>query len=917
MIEQQAISRNELISEIGKDATLITGNSRLARSILADYDQHQLRGGQLAWQTPDILSVRSWLRRTWEDLLMAGELPNPPVLLSQDQELHLWYEIVSQHPESLLRTQATARKARDAWQLMLDWRLRREQATFSVNEDSQAFSVWAETFEQQCHARHWISECEIPGRLIERFRRDYPLPAKDLVWAGFEELSPVLTELQQSLSAAGVTLRNLDLNQPPARIGRFTAKDSRAETEAVVRWTRHCLDRNPDARIGIIVPDQSAVRSMLTDKLTRVLVPDVQVPGQQMQSVPWNFSLGQPLAAYPVIRIAFRLLDLVVNRIEVRDTGALLRTPYIAGAVEEFSDRCMLDVQLRQSGEPWLSLSALAYQIGRYRGVAQRDDAEEGPATETLSELSRRIAGLLELYKTIPEQAGANAWAVWFGKCLTVAGWACGRTLCSDEYQAVEAWKKLLIDFGALENIAGEFSVEQALTRLKHIAAARIFQPQSADVPVQVLGLYEAIGLEFDHAWVMGMHDAVWPPAPRPDPFIPLVLQLKHDMPHASQERELSVAGAITERLCGCAQEVVFSYPQHHAEEELGPSPLILDFPVVEIQDLQLWPGLDWCERVRQSAKLVRRDDDQAPPVSERHASGGSAIFRHQALCPFRAFAEHRLGAVPMDQPHLGLDAKQRGLLLHKSLELLWQRLQTQQRLLQLTTQDQQQWITAAVNEAIEQNKGRHPHLFQARLRQVETRRLVGILTQWLELEKQRSPFSVTDFEKDAEATINGIAVRLKIDRIDELADGSKLIIDYKSGRVNPGDWFGERPADPQLPLYSAVEGGDIAAVLFAQLRAGDLAYKGVVKDEDMIPGLPPARGNKLLKEVMQDWPAILEQWQQEIKRLAGEFRGGNASIDPKDGVITCQSSYCKLAAFCRINDQRWFDPDAQENGNE
>ena len=150
-------------------------------------------------------------------------------------------------------------------------------------------------------------------------------------------------------------------------------------------------------------------------------------------------------------------------------------------------------------------------------------------------------------------------------------------------------------------------------------------------------------------------------------------------------------------------------------------------------------------------------------------------------------------------------------------------------------------------------------------------------------------------------AEVNGIGVHLWIDRIDELADGRKIVIDYKTGTVNPAQWFGERPEDPQLPLYSMVAGEGICAVLFAQLKAAEMKFNGVVEEAGLLPDLPPLR-NTQLKQATEQWPQVLDDWKQTINQLADDFRHGRAEVDPKK-PSTCETSYCELSGLCRIDE--------------
>ena len=55
---------------------------------------------------------------------------------------------------------------------------------------------------------------------------------------------------------------------------------------------------------------------------------------------------------------------------------------------------------------------------------------------------------------------------------------------------------------------------------------------------------------------------------------------------------------------------------------------------------------------------------------------------------------------------------------------------------------------------------------------------------QWLDVETLREPFEVEQLEQGSEvARIGGLEFRVRIDRVDRLADGSRVLIDYKTGR--------------------------------------------------------------------------------------------------------------------------------------
>ena len=78
--------------------------------------------------------------------------------------------------------------------------------------------------------------------------------------------------------------------------------------------------------------------------------------------------------------------------------------------------------------------------------------------------------------------------------------------------------------------------------------------------------------------------------------------------------------------------------------------------------------------------------------------------------------------------------------------------------------------------------------------------------------------FSVLEQEDSHVLTLGSLSLTLRPDRIDTLADGRRLVIDYKTGAVQRKSWLGERPADPQLPLYTLLD-DTVAGLAFGRVH--------------------------------------------------------------------------------------------------
>jgi ATP-dependent helicase/nuclease subunit B len=900
VIERQTISVAEVFDALDRGVTVVTGNKRLAGVIRQAFERSAMDKGLEVWPTPQVLPWTAWLQTTWEGAVISGASSAPELLLTSQQEQRIWEDIIAESvaDQPLQQVTGTVRRAQEAWQLMQSWRLSLNEVVFRYNSDSVAFWEWASRFEAKCKKKGWLPIACLSDELQRSVQAGEFVTPTELVLIGFDELTPQQQSLLQTLVESGCDVRWMQLAGKESQTARIGCVDVRQEAVTVARWVRRRLDENPEAEIGVVVPELASQRDIVILALDEVLVPQALQPGRQSVVRPYNISLGPPLSAYPIISTALKLLGLLAPTISLENMGRLLHSPFIAGWEQEASARALLDGRLRETGELHVAVKTLRYH------ASQTNKSYSCPV------LADSLTAWVKAARDCPRTDSPAQWSERFAGLLKAIGWASGRPLSSEEYQAAEAWQELLGAFATLEPVTEPMAASAAVAQLRRMAGERTFQPQTGAVPVQVLGMLEASGLQFDCLWIMGLHDGAWPAPPRPNPFIPLHLQRDAGLPHSSEERELQVSRTMIRRMLTSAAEVVVSFPQRSGDEELRPSPLITDLSIVEPEALRLWPAPTWRDDVHDSAKLTTLEEDPAPALENEEVSGGSAVFKLQAACPFRAFAELRLGARALGQADIGLDAMTRGSLMHRVLEKVWHVLDSHEQLMAMDTTEVGTLVDSMVREAIDEIANRYPQTFTGRFREMEAERLCRQVLEWLELEKQRVPFRVVEKEEKHEAIAGGVRVQLKVDRIDELADGRQVVIDYKTGEVKPSQWFGERPDEPQLPLYSMAVGGNIAGVLFAQVKAGSMAFNGVAEDEGLVPGVKSYERLAQTREA-NSWSDVLRDWRATMERLGETFRNGEALVDPKQYPVTC--IYCELKPLCRINELTVLDGESSD----
>jgi len=900
-----------LFQRLADGHALLTGNNRLARITREHYARWRLDQGDSQWPTPQVFSWAQWLDRLWDDAAL-NSCPGTQQAVPGPQQLNqLWQLTLDRHggANPLTHIEALAAQLQETRRLVLDWQLDLSSPRWqsSENENHQAFLNWNKAFESQCKAQGWLAPEDRTGILARLAENSALLTGETIDLLGFDELFPAQASLLRALSLHNAICR-LELTPRQGLAVQWIAVDMQQELEIMARWARHRIESDPVARVAIIVPGLAARREEVQRALGRILQP-AENPADSPR--PWNISLGNALSSEPMIMAATRLLGLLEFRFDIQKAATLLRSPWFRGAQEELGQRALLEKCLRGNYSRQLNLFELSYrsmETIRYDSEGHEIPESARDARPWCSPIFAEIVRTLIRFNERNKAALApSAWAEQFDKLLGSVGWpAPDRSRSSlqrdHDWQVLQAWKGALSDLASLDLVKPQMHRHEAVSRLRQICRDTVFQASSPQCQLQVLGAYEANSLRFDHAWVLGLHHGNWPAGAQPNPFIPVGIQSLHAMPHCNPARETEVATRVTDRLLNCAGEIIFSMPSRLDDELIMPSPLLRQLHRIATGELPYWRDASWAQ-ILCSSPAPASEDLKSPGASSGYdPRGGSRILQNQALCPFRAYAENRLMAEPLEAPAKGISPVQHGSLLHRALESFWKDVVSHSQLLSLDAESLRSRIAHHVGVALDEERGL---AYRAALRSVEQARLERHILTFLELEKLRKPFEAIAFEKEFLPEIEGQPVRLVIDRIDRLQNGKLAIIDYKTGKVSPGKWFGDRPEDPQLPLYAISSGQTPDAVVLAVVREDGCQYRGISRREGIFPGLPPKTGkaNQPLIDAGAQLPAAMEQWRATLHRLMREFLDGEASIDPKNGRNTCANSYCKLQSLCRINE--------------
>jgi probable DNA repair protein len=890
-----------------ENTTCITSTQRLSRALLHSYNQVQVKKGQMSWDTPDILPWSSWLQRLWSQSLVKQV--SPPRLLNQWQSRSLWESIIEKYADALLNITSTADKAMQCRELLTGWQVdltnERVRRAMLSTSDSKAWLQWHEAYLSRLREMHWIDSQDLAKKLLGLIP-DIDIDAGHrFLIAGFDELAPAQHALTEAFSQKGIEFvkikEDASVTDPDPTV--YVLPDEEAELYAAARWARQCYEsgwKTGQDPITVVIPSIARQREDIERVFREVFYPRDNL--QALDAGPFhgqgvrrecifNISLGLPLLQEPLIGYLFDILTMCSGTFDQACLSRVTTSRFMTYSENVKIVQCHeLDIFLRAFGRVKWTLPSVTRQLKSYR-----DDY-----------FAKRFSSLLEVASSLPDRALLTDWVRSVNLLFNAFGWSADTLQGGYEKQVMQAWDEVLSTLIQLQDVVGKkTSFSQTLARLKQIASGQIFQAGTGDVPVQVMGMIEASGMQFSALRICGMQDRDWPPAPQPNPFIPVYLQTEFDMPHSSSRRELEYAQWQLERLLASSKTVSLSYAAGNEDEKYNASPLVSHLKSVAI---------DPSPRREQALPVFQyMADQEGPSVNQQERDVNTFVLRDQSQCPFRAYARHRLLATAPEIPEPGIDPRTKGILLHQVMERLWKHWQDQKTFLSLSDDSIDKTVNDVIQDVMDKSftsssRVIDPMMNGSAFVELEKDRLYRLVLDWLAIERQRKPFRVIDPESEQNYELAGLRLRMRIDRMDELSDGSLCIIDYKSGKANPSAWCGERPEEPQVPLYSLAKQQQVSAVAFARLLGGETALAGMTRDYQLfsenerlfrdMKQLPIKRKNAACSEY-RDWESLIVHWQTVLLNIAANYAKGDAQVDPVNADSTC--TYCDIKPVCRI----------------
>lgn len=413
-------------------------------------------------------------------------------------------------------------------------------------------------------------------------------------------------------------------------------------------------------------------------------------------------------------------------------------------------------------------------------------------------------------------------------------------------------------------------------------------------------------GAGFAHLYFLGMAEGVVPTFATDNPVIDF-----HERKRLAEQGIRFESAADVARweaaqfyftLLAASGQTVFTFPQTMDGIEKIPSPFI------ERMGLSLKPGVNdtisSVEEFRRSTLRMTHTDDDAVLIDARRRFAIETIREDQpgmnefdgvigrsvdaearrwsvsqltsfGQCQFRWFAGRVLRLEPAEEMADELDARTRGSLYHKVLEIAVSRAMGKPDLRAAVLVE----LESAMDEAERDESLALPHLADWDLQRPDH---LNTLRKAVESEFFLGEGStVLAVEQEYNAEWCGLQMTGSIDRVDETPDGL-IAIDYKTSSQAPKgikDANGVLKTDVQLPLYTRVA----LPKLYPDKQLGTGAYYSLTT-------------GKVLKKAGMDAVPELEVFTERLKE---DLANGRFPVAPDVQKHACD--YCDYVNVCRI----------------
>lgn len=877
------------------DHLYITSTGRLARRLRRQFRNSRIDEGYHGWKPLGTVDLNSWLnelwRDSWPDTIQAPEIT----------VLKLWKDLADSNPppSPLENDLGLIRLLDENFKTMI-----RNKIDPSSGVPSTPLVEWRRhicaSFTKALRSRNYFHPSELPLMVCREIEANRIVLPNTVTLAGFDAPAPVEADLF-SLLQKRCTIEHL-------KEGREKAVDMKAivlpspEQEVLYLAQRLAEDARwlPLDRIGVIVPDLNAYAVSIERSLRDVMGENGPDYHQW-----FNITLGGTIHDLPLMKAAMLPLRFILEG-EAKDLFlSLILSPYYGywkGRRQEIS---RADLVWRESSVG-SGLSALLSSVNRKNGALKEKIFHGNPRT------------LLPLFGINPSfKKSVNFWI----KALNETWSHLSFPVISREEDTL-AWNHLKEIMADLERHLSKerMGAQEFFSWITHMASHQKTKVgASEDAGVQIMGMVESRGLDFDKVYVLDMNDRSLPQPVRPLPLLDGTE--RHSVQGATAEMQYEYAEKTFQNMVRAAKDITFLRAEEEDGKPLTPSPFWIGNEKGESLNIwrsptPAWLRADWLRSAHRESKnsvIINHHEPDSPIDPEAIPPVLSMSKIETALtCPYKFFAETILGMEKLEDQERAISPMERGNRLHRVLASFTEKMREYSVDLETERARAMELLFKSAEEALSDLEG-DP------LWKVERRRWLdtpGLLISWLdeELRHRQSGWHCIAEEEGFRDLRNAnwpFSLKGRIDRIDHHESEGILCIDYKTGNLPPSTDISARFKAPQLPVY------------LLALREGQIPSMEKYCNERV--GLSAAYMQlKSVKDIKTSWikgeALLLDEWAEVISKIGRILKSGHMSAEPFPlSEMDKKDRICKDCPFLTLCERGLYSqlPDTEKDSDD
>ena len=848
-------------------------------------DEHQKKTIQL----PGIYSLNRWLKKAYQEFCMIGPIGEVFNIMNGIEERLLWEKIIKTDLKSqnFLKTQidGITEKVISADSLIRGNIISKDE--LKQNETYQEirnFNEWSNQFNDYCLDNKLLSRNGFIEYFIKKQKEFGIIDNQELLLVGFDDNSPLYENLINALKERN-ELKNYKTKEEKLKKQRkIECENVEDEIKEVIKW----IKENSKKKLLIISPALSRFQIKLQNEIDREIQPDIY--SEYNKNNIYNSNLKRPLSNEPIITAAISLLKL--------NSPHYIKPKLIYESIlfnnwidsEDYKYREQLGNYIKDKKLPKISINSLKKLI---ENDSKLKELKLDSLTKTLILIEKNQASW-------SKKKDLNEWIT-----LTEEYWIETKVnkinnLLSFEINNINSLFKSLNQLKNNKiinyNVTFEEYWEILFTQLENSPA-----PKGAnDFYIDINGFAENPIKKYDAVWLMNMNTNLWPGKTEFNPFIPKKLQKKY---HIFDEIHIKKIDKVRlNRLNSFGSDITISYSKKDVETLLFPTPGYFEGEDVE-------KIISKTKEINNKKYLEKIKDDKAPEIlgSDIKISDGFRCLENFQVCPAWSFYENRLHAKPyQEDDQEEISKMSRGNLIHELLEKFWKDHKSSINLAKMSEKVLKKNIEILIHDVMSSYQLNKPYISPSQIK-LEGDYFKNLLYQWLCYEKLERPrFSVIESEQKYLVKIGQINFNVKIDRIDQYEDGSRLLIDYKTGSEVPiSQWKKSPITSLQMPIYIVFTGiENISAAGIGYVHNNGVKLVGLSSyAQEPIDGTITVFSKEKLKTHEDQWSDLLASWEVDIYKLASGYLSGDARViyNKEDEL-----KYCSVKPLLRIAERKW-----------